>query len=185
MPAAHSSEWTVDMVHALPDDGNRYEVIEGELLVSPTPSLLHQSAVLHLAALLLPYARQAAVTVHVAPAAVTWSDRTEVQPDVLAIPLVNGRPAVRFEDAGVLLLAVEVLSPSTTRTDRFAKRRAYQKRGVPEYWIVDPVGRLVERWRPGDEEPDIFFDSLTWQPNPDVAPLMIDLGGYFRAVHGE
>lgn len=173
------------MVHALPDDGNRYEVVEGELLVSPTPSLLHQSAVLQLAALLLPYARHAAFTVHVAPAAVTWSDQTEVQPDVLAIPLVNGRPAVRFEDAGVLLLAVEVLSPSTMRADRFAKRRTYQKRGVPEYWIIDPVGRLVERWRPGDKEPDILFDSLSWQPNPDVAPLMIDLAEYFRAVHGE
>jgi hypothetical protein len=81
----------------------------------------------------------------------------------------------RFEDVGVLTLAVEVVSPSTMRVDRFVKRREYQTRGVPEYWIVDPTGRSVERWRPGDEEPDILFDTLAWQPNPDVAPLTIDL----------
>jgi Uma2 family endonuclease len=185
MPATQGSEWTVEMVHALPDDGNRYEVIEGELLVSPAPSLLHQAAVLHLAMRLLDYAKGAGFTVVVSPAAVTWWHRTEVQPDVFAIPLVNGRPAIRFEDVGVLTLAVEVLSPSTMRVDRFVKRREYQTRGVPEYWIVDPLGRSVERWRPGDEEPDILFDSIAWQPNPDVAPLTINLAAYFRAVHDE
>lgn len=185
MPAIDSRGWTVAMVHSLPDDGNRYEVIEGTLLVSPAPSLLHQSAVLELAALLLAYAKGAGLTVHVAPAAVTWSDRTEVQPDVLAIPLVDGRPAARFEDVGRLSLAVEVLSPTTLRADRFMKRREYQKRGVPEYWIVDPVGRSLERWRQQDEEPEILFETLSWQPNPDVSPLVIDLAAYFRSVHGE
>jgi Uma2 family endonuclease len=71
------------------------------------------------------------------------------------------------------------------RVDRFVKRREYQTRGVPEYWIVDPMGRSVERWRPGDEEPDILFDTIAWQPNPDVAPLTINLAAYFRAVHDE
>jgi Uma2 family endonuclease len=185
MPATHGSEWTVEMVHALPDDGNRYEVIEGELLVSPSPTWLHQRAVGQLYVLLLEYASQAGHDVLVAPAAVTWSARTEVQPDVLAVPLVEGRMPSRFEDVGVLTLAVEVLSPSTMRVDRFVKRREYQKREVPEYWIVDPMGRLVERWRPADEEPDILFDSIAWQPNPDVAPLTIDLEAFFRSIHGE
>jgi len=185
MPATHPGEWTVDMVHALPDDGNRYEVIEGELLVSPAPAWLHQGAVGRLYVLLLEYASRVGFHVLVAPAAVTWSSRTEVQPDVLAVPLVEGRLPARFEDVGVLTLAVEVLSPSTTRADRFVKRREYQKRGVPEYWIVDPVGRFVERWQPGDEEPDILFESLTWQPNPDAPPLVINLADYFHTVHGE
>jgi hypothetical protein len=56
---------------------------------------------------------------------------------------------------------------------------------VPEYWIVDTALRCVERWRPGDEDPEILFDILTWQPQSDVAPLTIDLAAYFRAVHGE
>jgi len=82
-------------------------------------------------------------------------------------------------------LAVEVLSPSTARTDRFLKRREYQRRGVSEYWIIDPRGRSVERWRPGDDDPAILFDTLTWQPKADVAPLVLDLVALFRAVHGE
>lgn len=185
MPAPRT-DWTVEMVHELPDDGNRYEVIDGVLLVSPSPSLLHQRVVGRLHALLFPYVPAAGLEVLVAPAAVTWSARTEVQPDVLALPLLpNGRLAERFEDVGALGLAVEVLSPSTARTDRFTKRREYQRRGVPEYWIIDPIGRSVERWRPGDEDPEILFDTLTWQPKADVAPLAIDLVAFFRAVLGE
>jgi len=184
MPAPHTN-WTVDKVHELPDDGNRYEVIDGVLLVSPAPSLTHQRAVLELGALLMPYVRSVGLEVLVAPVGVTWSATTEVQPDVLALPLLHGRLAERFEDVGVLALAVEVLSPSTMRTDRFVKRREYQRRGVPEYWIVDPAQRCVERWRPGDEDPEILFESLTWQPQSDVAGLTIDLAAYFRAVHGE
>jgi Uma2 family endonuclease len=185
MPATDPRQWTVDMVHSLPDDGNRYEVVEGTLLVSPAPSWLHQNAVGRLYALLLEYANAAAFHVLVAPAAVTWSPRTELQPDVLVVPFVEGRPPTRFEDAGVLVLAVEVVSPSSMRTDRFVKRREYQKRGVAEYWIVDPLGRSVERWRPEDDEPEILFESLAWQPDPEVAPLVLDLAAYFRVVHGE
>lgn len=185
MPAPRT-DWTVEMVHELPDDGNRYEVIDGVLLVSPSPSLVHQRVVGRLYALLLPYVSAVGLEVLVAPAAVTWSKRTEVQPDVLALPLLpNGRLAERFEDVGVLGLAVEVLSPSTARTDRFLKRREYQKRNVPEYWIVDPPGRSVERWRPGDEDPEILYETLSWQPSPDVAPLVIDLQALFRTVHGD
>jgi Uma2 family endonuclease len=179
------ADWTVELVHELPDDGNRYEVLDGVLLVSPAPSLMHQRAVGRLYAILLPYVPSVGLEVLVAPAAVTWSERTELQPDVLALPLLNGKLAQRFEDVGVLGLAVEVLSPSTVRTDRFTKRREYQRRGVPEYWIVDPASRSVERWRPRDEDPEILLETLLWQPNPDTPALTIDLQAYFRAVHGE
>lgn len=185
MPATDSREWTVAMVHSLPDDGNRYEVIDGMLLVSPAPAWLHQEAVGRLYVMLLSYVGGAGFHTLVAPAAVRWSPRTEAQPDVLVVPLVNARPPASFEDVGVLTLAVEVLSPSTTRADRFVKRREYQERRVAEYWIVDPVGRSMERWRPGDTRPEVLFDVLSWQPNPQVAPLVIDLAAYFRSVHGE
>ena len=184
MPSPHT-EWTVEMVHELPDDGNRYEVIDGVLLVSPSPAMLHQRTVGEVYVLLKPYAAALGLEVLMAPTTVTWSPRTEVQPDLLALPLLNGRPVERFQDVGVLELAVEVLSPSTVRTDRFTKRREYQRRAVPEYWIVDPASRSIERWRPTDEEPEMLFDALHWQPRADAPPLAIDLGALFRAVYWE
>jgi Uma2 family endonuclease len=86
---------------------------------------------------------------------------------------------------GILELAVEVISPSSVRLDRFTKRREYQARGVSEYWVVDTSSRSVERWRPGDEEPEILFENLPWHPLPASVPLEIDLIRYFQAVHGE
>ena len=172
------------MVRELPDDGNRYEVINGALLVSPAPSMLHQRASRELVTLLLPYVNAIGLEPFYAPTAVTWSATTEVQPDLLALPRLEGRQAERFEDVGVLDLASEIISPSTVRTDRFTKRREYQRRNVPEYWIVDPASRSVERWRPDDEEPEILFERLSWQPRSDAPVFTIDLEAYFRAVYG-
>jgi len=184
-PDLSRRDWTVEEIHALPDDGNRYEVLNGELLVSPSPSFLHQRAVRELVRLLLPYVESVGLELFFAPTAVSWGPRTELQPDVLALPRLEGRIAQRFEDVGVLSLAVEVLSPSTARVDRYMKRPAYQRYAVPYYWVVDPAARLVERWRPGDEEPEVLLHLLAWQPRGDVAPLVIDLVALFRAVHGE
>lgn len=183
MPAPHT-EWTVEMVHALPDDGNRYEVIDGELLVTPAPSCRHQGAAFELAVLLKSYAEAVGLQVLVAPVAVTFSQRREVQPDVLVLPLVDGRRVERFEDVGRLELAVEVLSPSTARVDRYTKRMLYQSQGVSEYWIVDGASRLVERWRPNDTMPEVLLSALTWQPSAEHAPLTIDLEAYFGTVFG-
>ena len=177
--------WTVDMLHELPDDGKRYEIVDGVLLVSPSPAAPHQRAVGELHVRLHAYVKGLGMEVFVAPASVTWSRDTEVQPDLLALRLTDGRPVRRFEDVQELALAVEVLSPSTTRADRFIKRRKYQERGVEVYWIIDIAGRNVEQWHPNDEEPEILFESLTWQPVAESAPLTIDLASFFRAVHGE
>jgi Uma2 family endonuclease len=181
MPAQHT-EWTVEMVRALPDDGNRYEVIDGELLVSPSPSAVHQRAVRELLVRIHPYLAGTGLEVLTAPFAVTWSPRTEVQPDLLVAPSAHIRQLRSEQGASNLVLAVEVLSPSTARTDRHAKRRLYQAH-VPEYWIVDPGSRLFERWRPGDEEPEVLLASLAWQPVAEREPLLVDLTAYFDAVH--
>ena len=177
------TEWTVEMLNALPDDGMRYEVIDGELLVTPAPAFVHQTAVHELALLLGPYVKAARLTLLTAPAAVTFSQRREVQPDLLVIPrLPNGRRASRFEDVGVLLLAVEVLSPSSLRTDRHTKRWVYQQERVAEYWIVDTDARIVERWIPDAIEPQALCNLMLWQPVLTQEPLTINLGQYFRDV---
>ena len=77
---------------------------------------------------------------------------------------------------------MEVLSPSTARADRTVKRRLFQRTGVPEYWIVDLDARVVERWRPGDDRPEVLTDSLHWQPAAAAEPLRIDLPAFFMQV---
>jgi len=82
------------------------------------------------------------------------------------------------------LLAIEVLSPSNTRHDRVRKRPGYQ-RHVPEYWIVDLEARLIERWRPGDDRPEILTEQLTWHPSGALTPMTLELPLFFRRVFAE
>lgn len=180
-------EWTLEMLHALPDDGNRYELIDGELLVSPAPSWTHQRVLARLFELLAPYARAAGrCEVLFAPGAVQFNERRELQPDLTGWRFSSGPDgAAVVGDERRLILTVEVLSPSTARYDRYKKRPVFQEHQVPEYWIVDGDARLVEVWRPGDSEPEVCIDALRWQPEATVAPLVIDLPLLFRQAHLE
>jgi hypothetical protein len=84
-----------------------------------------------------------------------------------------------------LLLAAWCPEPQrTARADHLIKRPRYQRAGI-EFWIVDLDARLVERWRPGDERPEILADRLEWLPEADTDPLVLDLGELFREVEGE
>jgi Uma2 family endonuclease len=185
MPAPSLTEWTVDMVHALPDDGKRYEVIDGELFVSPAPSFLHQRALRILVLLLAPYADRVGLELLFAPFAILFDDRTEVQPDLVAFHLREDGEVPDFREHGSLTLAIEALSPSTARLDQFRKRRLFQRRGVHEYWIIDVGNRLILRWRPGDEEPEVCLDTMTWRPASDHEPCELDVAAYFREVYRE
>jgi len=123
----------------LPDDGHRYELIDGVLLVSPGPQLPHQDMVGNLY-LLLRAGCPAHLKVVLAPFAVALSDDTEVQPDLL---VAQRTQFTRKELPGPPLLAVEVLSPSTRRFDLLLKRDRLQAAGVTSYWLVNPDGPSV------------------------------------------
>lgn len=184
MPA--TKLWTVEEVRALPDDGARYEVIDGELLVTPAPTWTHGEAVQELQYRLHAYLRMVGIGhVKVAPADVVFDPRTLVQPDLFVVPLVGGRRPDDWSQAGRMLLAVEVLSPGTARRDRILKRELYQRVDVPEYWIVDADTRAIERWRPGDTRGELLAERIEWRPEGAREPLVIDLDEYFAAVHGE
>lgn len=175
--------WTAAQVRELPDDGNRYEVVDGELLVTPAPTWNHQDAVVELLVALRAYCKSLGLGhAVVSPADVELDPATLVQPDVFVVPLNQGRRPKNWEDIQGLLLVVEVLSPSTARADRSVKRRRFQRAGVPEYWIVDVDARLIERWRPTDDRPEIISDRLSWQPENAAAPLVLDLGEFFRTI---
>ena len=177
------ADWTVARVRALPDDGNRYEVVDGELLVSPAPSLHHQQALGALYRRLYPFAMAYSLgcVLH-SPADIEFDERTLLQPDLFVAPLIEGRRPRSWKEIRQLLLTVEVLSPSTARADRQIKRRRYQRHGVAEYWIVDLEARLVERWTPADERPEVLTEQLEWRPSAEIAPLAIDLPALFREI---
>jgi Uma2 family endonuclease len=180
-----TKRWTVDDLAALPDDGSRYEVVDGELLVTPAPSVRHQNAVLELAVVLREYvARHGLGRTFVSPADIAYGPHSSVQPDVFVAPPLEGASIERWDQLGPLLLVVEVISPGTARQDRFTKRLLYQRQGIAEYWIVDLDARLIERWRPTDERPEILVDRLTWQPVDAVEPLVIELEPFFREITG-
>ena len=187
MGMAHPTHrWTAAMVRTLPDDGKRYESVDGELLVTPAPVRRHQRMVGHLFRLLADYVEQAGLgEVLCSPADIEAGERTLVQPDLFVVPLAAGRAADDWVEVRELLLAVEVLSPSTARADRHLKRRLYQREGVPECWIVDLDARLIERWCPGDERAELLADEVLWQPDAGVPPLLIELTLLFGRIHGE
>lgn len=179
-------EWTVEMLDALPDDGNRYEIIDGVLFVTPSPLKVHQRAIAELHLLLAPYAKQVGLDVLFAPSDVRWSDRTGVQPDLFVVPFTpDPDPSERITDGAELVLAVEALSTSTRRTDRIVKRDLYQNGQVPEYWIVDTTSRSIDCWTPMSRQAEHLTAQLVWHPVAAHAPLIIDLPKYFREVHRE
>jgi len=175
--------WTAARVRELPDDGQRYEVVDGELLVTPAPTFDHQRAVGALYLALHHYlAATSSGEVVVSPADIEFDPATLVQPDVFVVPLEGGRRPKRWVDVSRLVLAIEILSPATARADRTVKRRRYQRAGIPEYWIVDLDARLVERWRPGDERPEVITDWLTWRLEGDLPAFELDLAEFFSHV---
>lgn len=119
------------------------------------------------------------------PADIEFDPRTLVQPDIFVAPFVGGRRPRNWPEIHELLLAVEVLSPSTARADRQVKRRRYQRQGVPEYWIVDLDARLVERWRPEDERPEILEGRLVWHPSSAPESLTLDLAALCAEILDE
>jgi Uma2 family endonuclease len=128
----------------LPDDGNRYQVLEGELIVSPAPRLLHQDVVLQLALLLRSYVISHDLgKVYISPVDVILSPTTIVQPDVVFVRREHMEMITDQNIQGPPDLCVEVLSPGTESIDRERKKALYARFGVREYWIVDPVRETV------------------------------------------
>jgi Uma2 family endonuclease len=182
MPAQREMEWTAERALALPYDGNRYEVLDGALVVTPAPSLAHQWALQVLDRLLSAYVASHGIGwVLRAPADIVLSAKRLVQPDLFVVPRGERAPT-RWSEIRALVLAVEVLSPSTARTDRHQKRIIYQSEGVPEYWAVDLEARRIERWRPDDSQPEVLATEMRWEPSAAASPLILDLPSLFAEI---
>jgi Uma2 family endonuclease len=177
--------WTYDEFARLPDDGNRYEVIAGELYVSPAPRPLHQEIVGRLGELLRPFVRAHRLGRALpGPIDVLFGEGDYLEPDFVFVRserthLVSDRGVEGAPD-----LVVEIVSPGTTRRDRGVKRKRYAQFGVAEYWILDPKAKRVEIHRSTEDparQTEIATGTLVWQPvvggpalTVDVAALLSD-----------
>ncbi len=175
--------YTAEEVRNFPDDRLRYEVICGELFVSPAPGTRHQRVVVELLGLLKHYVEQHRLgEVLVGPFEVEFAEDTAVQPDLLVLFTDRADQLTDKRLVGAPSIVVEVISYSSKRTDRLQKRELYLAEGVEEYWIVDPELRCLERWRPGAQEPEVLTDLLIWRPRSGVPPLEVNLVELFRKV---
>ena len=181
MPATHA-EWTVDMLDALPDDGQRYEIVDGVLHVTPAPGLSHQLVAGHLYHVLKLYLGGSTVGRPViSPSDVRRGDRTRnrVQPYVFVVRLADGKlPPYPFAMSD-LLLAVEVPSPSDALYDYQTKRELYVGNGVPEYWVLHGETRNLSRWRGAAEPGELLSGRVEWHPPLMPEPLVLDLPRFF------
>ena len=185
-PARH---WTIDEVRAMQDEDRpwpRYELIDGELLVTPAPRRLHQRAVAELFRLVDPYVRAHRLGVtEFSPADIQLEPGTLVQPDLFVSPLLDGRAPLHWPETTRLVLAGEVISPSNPRADRVTKRRFYTRVDVAEYWVIDLDARVIERNLGADPRPEIIDRTLEWNPADATEPLVIDVRAYFAWIFGE
>jgi len=187
MPVVKKFGWTRDEVERLVDacDGltPRYELVDGELLVTPAPTRRHQRIIGQLYALLRPYVMHHRLgELVLSPAEVNFTPESRFEPDLFVDPAVAGRLPRASDPVTRLLLAIEVLSPGSRRHDRITKRRFFQRNGVPEYWIVDGDAKAFEVWRATDERPTLIDDHLTWTPAEASVAFTLDVIAFFAAV---
>jgi Uma2 family endonuclease len=176
--------WTYSEYARFPDDGNRYEVLDGEVLVTPAPSPLHQRVGFVLAMKLETYVQQHQLGLILLDVDLLFVSGQFLRPDVLFVPesAYDG-----ISDRGMELapgLVVEILSPTSGAIDRVKKPRRYKDFGVPEYWVVDPQEQAVWVWHftEGKTEAERHADRVTWQPAGATEALTIPLNEVFRSL---
>lgn len=180
--AIETRRWTLEEMHALPEDGNIYELIDGELLVSPAPAPRHEGPAARLAALLTPYVLEQRLGMVYRPQAVfRIARRVELEPDLQVRAELDEDKD--WEDQPVPLLVVEVHSPRSRLIDLTKKRDVYLGAGIPEYWTVDPEARTLTVHRAG-REPEVVTGSLAWLPAGASAPLVLDVSALWRRPVG-
>lgn len=176
-----TTEWTYSEYARLPDDGNRYEVIDGEVCVTPAPGPNHQRVAANLFVALREYVREHQLGEILWDVDLLFVNGQYLRPDMVFVP-TSSQDGIT--DRGVESppgLVVEVLSPHSRRIDRDLKPPRYRAFGVPEYWVVDPKAALVEIYRlQGAVGPEVSRDALRWQPDPVVPALEIPVADLFR-----
>jgi Uma2 family endonuclease len=184
VPATTALIKTLDNFFALPEQtgSGRQELLDGVFVVGPQASLRHQRAAFELGRRLIPaLSDRPNLELFANPGDLVLGPCTAMQPDLFVISRPKSS-SVNWRNIEPPILVVEILSPQTASRDRGAKRLLYQHAGIPEYWIVDLDARLVERWRPRDQRPEILRDVIPWQPAGSERSFKLELSAFFGRV---
>ncbi len=165
----------------LPNDRNRYEILEGELTVTPAPSTKHQTVSVNLLILLSQYIKERGLgKLFHAPIDLILESTSVLQPDLLFVSKARQRIITERAIEGAPDLVIEILSPGTSRTDRVTKAQIFARHSVPAYWIVDPDQEAVEIYL---LEADGYRLAATLQGEiPMAAPPFTELNVVVRDV---
>ena len=178
--ATVTKQWTLAEVHSLPDDGNKYELVRGELFVTPAPTPTHETVIARLTRVLDPYVERQGLGLVYHAHAIMRFDGSEVEPD-LFVSQLGARAQVSWDDAPVPILVVETFSPSTRRRDQVQKRSLFMDAGVAEYWMIDPERRVITAVRKGREDV-VSTESMTWSHDGATEPLTFELSRVFGSI---
>ncbi len=173
--------FTVDQVDALPDDGNRHELLDGVLLVTPAPGLPHQTVAMRLAVVLGRFLEDEPEAWIWGPGAVVMRPWVKLEPDIL----IGRRPTggTRWENVPEHWLAVEISGTGSRIYDRDYKRDGYLELGVEEVWLVDLDAMRVFVSRRGGPKDAPHDRTLNWR-SPGGRVLEVDVAALFRGLGG-
>jgi Uma2 family endonuclease len=182
MPALQPRYWHRSELAELPRDGNRYEVLDGELLVTPQAAYAHQRVAYVLLRRIGACVEQSSTGVVIGPGALPFGPN-ELQPDIEVLPAPP--PDGTWDTAPTPTLVVEVLSPSTEARDRGVKLAAYRERlAVPSVWLVDIDARVIHVAEGPAGPLRTVRDALEWRPAGAAEPFRLDVQAMFRDAIG-
>jgi Uma2 family endonuclease len=177
-------DWDYSDYARLPDDGNRYEVIDGELLVTPAPSPLHQRILARLLMVIDPYVERHGLGVMLPDVDLLFQSGQFLRPDFLVVPEASRAGITKRGIEMAPLLVVEILSPTSGSIDLVKKPARYGDFGIPEYWVIDPEDRFAWVWRfaRGATTADRVRGQLVWEPPGASEPLVIQLEDVLKPI---
>jgi len=183
-PTTTRYTWTYDEYARLPDDGSRYEVIDGEVLVTPAPSTTHQHILATLLIALRGYVERESLGVVLPDVDLLFVEGQFLRPDLLFVPNAARAGITTRGVERAPGLVVEIVSPSSGSVDRVKKPRRYRDFGVPEYWVVDPEERAVWVWRfaAGATDAERVAGRLAWRPEGATTELVLSMEDLFRPM---
>ncbi len=179
--ALSTRAWTLAELDRLPDDGNKYELVDGALFVTPAPSPAHEELVAVLHAMLAAYMHAHRLG-RVYTRGVVRTDEAAVEPDLMVRPTTPTLPTT-WAEMPTPLLVVEIFSRATRQRDEQQKRGFYQQIGVGDYWMVDRWSRTI-RVVGGDGAETVAGSALEWRPVGAGEALRIDVAAYFDEALG-